>query len=146
MVANTSQFMPSVADKAVILVQDCITSLGEGNQKIAHKLKKALAYIREIHEEHQREEESRQKIEKEGEKALLRKLEASYQEKAVLKIQNEEFKNKLAEYREKLNLLRKEKKEKEKEITTNPSLKNAMRQDELHELIINQNELIDRQT
>lgn len=129
LIANTSQFTPSVADKAVILVQDCITSLGEGNQKLVHKLKKVLAYIRDIHEEHQREEESRQKIEKEGEKALLRKLEASYQEKAVLKIQNEEFKHKLAEYREKLSVLRKEKKEKEKEVNPNSNPKNAMRQD-----------------
>lgn len=54
LIANTSQFTPSVADKAVFLVQDCITSLGESNQKIVHKLRKALVYIREINEEHQR--------------------------------------------------------------------------------------------
>lgn len=42
-----------------MLLQDCVSTLGEGQQKIIHKLKKVLAYVREMQDERNREEESR---------------------------------------------------------------------------------------
>ncbi len=48
-VANTSlPFIPSCSDKAIVLVQDCLTMLIETQPKIAHKLKKVLTYLREL--------------------------------------------------------------------------------------------------
>ena len=43
-------------EKAVFLLQDCITSLGDQNQKIQHKLRKVLKYIREVGENQHRSE------------------------------------------------------------------------------------------
>lgn len=45
-VGNVSQFTPNYIDKAAILIQDCIATLGQSNHKILHKLKKVLTYIR----------------------------------------------------------------------------------------------------
>ena len=41
------EMIGSALDKAVYLLQDCITSLGDSNQKMGHKLKKVLSYIRD---------------------------------------------------------------------------------------------------
>jgi hypothetical protein len=48
MVSNieVSAFAPCLADKAIMLLQDCVSTLGEGQQKIIHKLKKVLTYVR----------------------------------------------------------------------------------------------------
>jgi transcriptional regulator len=51
LLANTTQITLSFADKAIVLVQDCLTTLGESSQKITHKLKKVIAYIREMQSE-----------------------------------------------------------------------------------------------
>jgi hypothetical protein len=46
----TPDFMPAPADRAIVLLQDCITTIGDSNQKLTHKLKKVIAYVRETQE------------------------------------------------------------------------------------------------
>lgn len=38
--------MPGFADRAIVLLQDCMTALGDSNQALTHKLRKVVAYVR----------------------------------------------------------------------------------------------------
>jgi hypothetical protein len=40
------EFTPAPADRAIVLLQDCIAAIGDSNQKLAHKLRRAIAFIR----------------------------------------------------------------------------------------------------
>lgn len=48
LISNTqgNSFVQTIADKAIILLQDCLTLMGETNPKWQHKIKKALGYVR----------------------------------------------------------------------------------------------------
>ncbi len=48
MANTTPDFIPGPADRAIVLLQDCITALGDGNQALTHKLRKAVGYVREM--------------------------------------------------------------------------------------------------
>jgi RES domain-containing protein len=102
-----AEFIPGPADRAIVLLQDCMTALGDTNQALTHKLRKVVTYVREIQSAEMKKQECIKENEREAEKALLKKLEASCQEKAVLKMQNTELKAKLKEYRDKIAVLKK---------------------------------------
>jgi len=51
---NTS-FNPTSGEKAVILLQDCLTELGDSHQKMGHKLRKVLNYIKDMQEEKEKD-------------------------------------------------------------------------------------------
>lgn len=64
MVANTAEFIPGPADRAIVLLQDCMTALGDSNQALTHKLRKVVAYVREIQAEETKKQESLREVER----------------------------------------------------------------------------------